>query len=110
VTQMCVYFSSRLSIDCFKSYIKCTQSFELFEYFNNEKVWDLLSQELTHIEGCTVLARGICLHANKNMQSVLQNLTIYLSAPYDCHKITVTAVLAEVREMLQMLILHAYGH
>lgn len=47
----------KISIDCFKSFIKCTQNYDLFEYLENENVWDLLIQESTNVEGCYVLAR-----------------------------------------------------
>ena len=86
----------RISIECFKSFIKCTQTYELFEYYNNEKVWDLLGQESTHIEGYTLLARGLCLHGQNYIKSIVDNLQIFLSAPYDCQKISVTAFYAEV--------------
>lgn len=59
-----MYSAFRLSIECFKCYIKCSQSFELFEYLNTEKVWDLLGTESTHVEGCTVLAKYILLSFN----------------------------------------------
>lgn len=47
----------KISIECFKNFIKCTQSYDLFEYYENEKTWDLLSQDSSNVEGCFSLAR-----------------------------------------------------
>ncbi|CAF0812872.1 unnamed protein product [Brachionus calyciflorus] len=86
---------AKVAIDCFKSFVKCTQ-INLFEYYNNENVWDLLSQESTSIEGYTILAKGLCLNCKTFIPKVVTNLNTYLSAPFDCQKISTTAFYAEL--------------
>ena len=48
---------SKLSVDCFKNFIKSTQSYDLYEYYESESVWDILSEESTNAEGCFILAK-----------------------------------------------------
>jgi maestro heat-like repeat-containing protein family member 1 len=86
----------KISIECFKQFVKCTQTYELFEFYEDQTVWDLLSDETKNIEGFTLLAKGLCLHAPKHVPIVIKELANFLSAPYDCQKICVTAFLAEL--------------
>ncbi len=48
---------SELSVECLKNFVKSCQSFDLFEYYNSQGVWTLLSSETTNAEGCFLVAK-----------------------------------------------------
>lgn len=87
---------SQLSVNCFKNFIKSTQFFDLFEFYDTEDVWTLLGQKDSNPEGCFVLAKGFCLHQTDLIPETFNCLNQFLSAPYDCQKISVTAFFAEL--------------
>lgn len=49
----------RLTVDCLKNFIKCTQSYDLLEFYNSEDVWTLLGDEIKNAEGCFILAKYV---------------------------------------------------
>ncbi|RNA34035.1 Maestro heat-like repeat-containing family member 1, partial [Brachionus plicatilis] len=85
----------KIAIDCFKSYVKCTR-INLFEFYENENLWNFFNEENKVIEGYTIMAKGLCLNCDDLVPKIVNNLNMYLSAPYDCQKISTTAFYAEL--------------
>ncbi len=50
----------RVSIDCFKSFMKATKSDELSVFYENENVSTKLADSSSHVEACFALARSHC--------------------------------------------------
>ncbi len=44
----------------------------------------------------TTICRGFCLHQPSSIPGIVNNLNLFLAAPYDCHKISATAFFAEL--------------
>jgi len=86
----------QISIDCLKSFLKSVKLYELNEYFDKEDLWLKLASDSSCIEAYTILMKGLCLHSTKFIQNIVSNLFLFLSSPYDCQKICVTALLAEL--------------
>ena len=86
----------RIAIDAMKSLLKCTLSYELYEFCDQLKAWTLLAHESTHVEGVTALARGVCTHFSRRVPVIVEQLAGFLHVPYACQRVAVLAFYAEL--------------
>lgn len=65
--------------------------------FKDTLYWPSKSEKKIYLFLKQIFSRGLCQISDKSIPKIVNNLNMFLSAPYDCQKISTTAFYAEVK-------------
>ncbi|CAG12883.1 unnamed protein product, partial [Tetraodon nigroviridis] len=69
---------------------------EVIKRLEEEKAWDAIKEQNTHISGVTLLARAMSKHAGPRLPAIVECLCPSLNNIYECQRITVTTFFSEL--------------
>ncbi|XP_061529897.1 maestro heat-like repeat-containing protein family member 1 isoform X2 [Phycodurus eques] len=69
---------------------------EVLKRLDEDKAWDAIKEQNTHITGVTLLARAMAKHAGPRLPTIVECLCPSLNNIYECQRITVTSFFSEL--------------
>ncbi|XP_061676018.1 maestro heat-like repeat-containing protein family member 1 isoform X2 [Syngnathoides biaculeatus] len=85
-----------VAADALRILLARAQLDEVLKRLDEDKAWEVIKEQNTHITGVTLLARAMAKHAGPRLPAIVECLCPSLNNIYECQRITITSFFSEL--------------